>query len=244
MKALHRVLPMLTAAVLVFACCTSFVHPALGRGPQRGSLVETGDFHGDEVHARSGQRWLGLYVSNSGSKLVDVPVTVSRVPDILALDDTDRKGKRIQTPGHSKPLFLVRGCPRLKAGDVTTVLGAETALTDRSDMTLRLGSDAYRLWVSTPSHSESGAIENTDVRLLLSMSGTQQEIYSLRNSTYLNEPSWSVLWAGDLDGDGRLDLYLSLGAHYNEVVRLLLLSTDRSPGRLVCEAARLRLTGC
>ena len=52
------------------------------------------------------------------------------MPDILALDDTDRTGRRIQTPGQAKPLFLVRECPRLKAGDVTSVLGAETTLTD------------------------------------------------------------------------------------------------------------------
>ncbi len=45
-------------------------------------LMETGDgFHGDEVKANDGERWLGLYVTGSGSSLITSKVTVERVVD-------------------------------------------------------------------------------------------------------------------------------------------------------------------
>jgi hypothetical protein len=45
-------------------------------------LVEIGDgFHGDDVKARNGEKWLGLYVSNRGAFLAESTLTVRRVID-------------------------------------------------------------------------------------------------------------------------------------------------------------------
>ncbi len=54
----------------------------------------------------------------------------------------------------------------------------------------------------------------------------------------------AVLWAGDLDGDGRLDLVLDESDHYNVTVTALFLSSEAAPGALVRRVARHETTGC
>jgi len=35
----------------------------------RADLIEPGTFHGDEITARTGERWMGLYVTKHGAEL-------------------------------------------------------------------------------------------------------------------------------------------------------------------------------
>lgn len=77
-------------------------------------LVETGDFHGDEVSARSGETWLGLYVSGGRSALVPSVVKVRAVHDpVVDQEPTQMTGKAVSVKGKSEPLFLVSGAGRL-----------------------------------------------------------------------------------------------------------------------------------
>ena len=59
-----------------------------------------------------------------------------------------------------------------------------------------------------------------------------------------DEAQWVLLWAGDLDGDGRLDLYMNLSTHYNVSARRLFLSSAAASGALVREVAVFQTTGC
>jgi len=46
-----------------------------------GKLLETGTFHGEEVSARSGERWLGLHVTADTSTLLSYIIKVKAVHD-------------------------------------------------------------------------------------------------------------------------------------------------------------------
>lgn len=59
-----------------------------------------------------------------------------------------------------------------------------------------------------------------------------------------DEAPLSLLFAGDLDGDGRLDLILDLSPHYNVRRPTLLLSRPAAPGDLLQAAAAHEATGC
>ena len=52
------------------------------------------------------------------------------------------------------------------------------------------------------------------------------------------------MWAGDLDGDGKLDLLLNLSTHYNLDSHRLFLSSMAKKGQLVGEAAVFDAVGC
>lgn len=240
----HRALRFIASSVALVAVIP-LASQGLAMERQKPALVETGDFHGDEVHARTGQHWLGLYVSRTGSRLVEVIARVSRVNDpIVDENERQRTGKRIQTPGHPNPVFLVRGFNELRPSDVTTVFAGSTVLTKRTDITLRLGSTKYRLWVSTKDTSDEDYIDSRDASLQLSVDGMRQELYSLRHEEYVNEPNWELIWAGDIDRDGLLDLYVGVGSHYNMTDHRLFLSSSTSNGQIVRQVARLKTLGC
>jgi hypothetical protein len=75
-------------------------------------------------------------------------------------------------------------------------------------------------------------------RVEIGANGRFQPLYSTRES---DEGSWSLVWAGDLNRDGRLDLLLRASHHYNvDVLRLFLAGRD---GRLH-EVAAFQTTGC
>ena len=75
------------------------------------------------------------------------------------------------------------------------------------------------------------------------MSGESgQVLYSLQDCG--NDPSWRLLWAGDLDRDGKLDLYVSVTQHYNVSERKLFLSSQADEGQLVKEVADFVTSGC
>ena len=55
---------------------------------------------------------------------------------------------------------------------------------------------------------------------------------------------WKLLWAGDLDGDRKLDLYVQVSWHYNIVQHKLFLSSRAGAKRLVREVAEFNISGC
>ncbi len=60
----------------------------------------------------------------------------------------------------------------------------------------------------------------------------------------LHDSGAGLLWAGDLDRDGRLDLLLDLSEHYNMSQPTLFLSSAATVGELVASVVRLVMTGC
>lgn len=219
-------------------------------------LVETGDgFHGDEVKANDGERWLGLYVTGSGSSLITSKVTVERVVDpIVDEDERQMTGKSVSVDHPVTPVFLVKGATMLKPGPVTTIyqggMAEEYSLIDgydlasRKTLRLRLGDREYQLKVlgRKVRSSENPDVEFLNLQLAFVLGGQTQILYS--PGVVGETAPWSLLWAGDADGDGKLDLYVAVSWHYNITERKLFLSSQAKPGQLIKEVAAFVTSGC
>ncbi len=240
---LPDVLPALTAPPLELE--------AYWEPPQSPSLiarvVETGEFHGDEVNAHTGERWLGLYVTNKGSFLIDSALTVTTIKDVLVDDDksTEKTGKRVSVNQRDKPILLVKGAGTLRPGPISTVFAGRMALTNATSTHLTLGAASYGLSVVTKDTKESFSIQHNDAKLILNRnSENEQVLYDLGGTGQEIEGYWELLWAGDMDGDNKLDLYVQVGWHYNSTQRKLFLSSYARKGKLVREVAELSTSGC
>jgi hypothetical protein len=66
----------------------------------------------------------------------------------------------------------------------------------------------------------------------------------LSSTTEQDAATWQLLWAGDLDGDGKLDLLFDLSTHSGAGARRLFLSSAARKGEAVREVAVLETTGC
>jgi hypothetical protein len=217
-----------------------------------GRLLETGEFHGNEVKARSGEQWLGLYVTGKRSFLRLSTIRIDPVEDPVVDPETDKwTGKRVSISNRtSGPVFLVRGIERLKQGNVTTLydgLGGYRGegLKPEDVVTLKLNRADYQLLlkgrqVPVPYSKSETRLHNA--RLVLKVGKSEQTLYSLKDKP--EDAIWTLIWAGDLDQDGKLDLYLDLAWHYNISQRTLFLSSHAEKGKLVKKVAEFVTSGC
>lgn len=204
-------------------------------------LLETGQFHGDEVQARTGERWLGLYVWGERSALVSSVVTVGPVHDpVIDATPNERTGKEVSVRRSGKPVFLLKGARGLRPGPVRTSFAGAKSLGNAETVPLSLGDKKYRLRVVSDDPEPASHLAQNS-RLILASGGRTQVLFHVAEH---GDASWSLLWAGDLDGDGELDLYLDLNTHYNTSQRRLFLSTRAARRSLVKEVAVFTVVGC
>lgn len=205
-------------------------------------LLETGEFHGEEVGARTGERWLGLFPVANGFALLPTTVSVDAVVDpVVDGDDTQTKsGKKVTVHRDSNPVFLLKGAAMLRPGSVVTIFREEKNLVNGTTIDLELKGTRYKLKViSQDPEPKDYLVQNT--KLVLTTGRTSQTLISLKEH---DDGGWSLFWAGDIDRDGKLDLYMDLSNHYNVSRKVLFLSSQAGKGRLVKELVRFETVGC
>lgn len=237
----------LTIFIFVLASLTiapATKRAAIAQGDQK--LIEPGAFHGEEVTARSGEKWLGLHITGENSMLLTYRLTVNAVQDSLVDEEGQKTGKEVSVDLPLEPLFLIKGTGILKAGPVTTVFddGSDLSnLKESSPITLDLAGKSYLLKVGSEDTAKCPDQPlPRNARLVLVNGETRQVLYTLEECG--DDPSWRLIWAGDLDGDGKLDLYVNVTQHYNVTKRKLFLSAPAREGQLVKEVAEFVTSGC
>lgn len=205
-------------------------------------LLTTGSFHGNEVQARSGEQWLGLLPESSGFAWKPVTLTTRRVIDPFVDEAGKETGIEVSV-ADDDPVFLIKGAAGLLGNKVSTVLhdpeGLSFAEKDPLEFALP-GHAPYRISVV---HGQPGSDSPGKASLLILESGGLRQVLYEWTDGFIDQHC-ELLWAGDLDGDGRLDLFLNLSGHYNVMERTLFLSSGRSEGDLVKRIAVFRTVGC
>lgn len=237
----------LTATIGILLSLTSLVPnraPSTACPPEA-RLLEVGEFHAEEVDAETGEQWLGLHISENRSMLLNYELTVERVHDVV-IDEVDQKtGKKVSVDLPLHPTFLVNSDWILNAGPVETVFADNPEGLERiAPVTLNLAGNAYQLKIAGPEDGEKcwpdGLPKNA--KLVLTNGSSTQVLYTLEECG--SDPAWSLVWAGDLDRDGKLDLYVSVTQHYNSAQKKLFLSSQADEGQLVQEVAEFAISGC
>jgi hypothetical protein len=124
---------------------------------------------------------------------------------------------------------LPSGALRVRAGRVLSAGVTNLDLQHQGPLEITLGKLRYRL------HLEAKDPYLTDAKVMLAHSRRTQVLYSADGSA--DEPHFEIIWAGDLDRDGKLDLVVNLHRHYGWHPYRLLLSTRARDKHLVGEAA-------
>jgi len=216
-----------------------------------GSLVilSSGAFHGDEVPADAEGRWAALVAEGSGAALRPVRVSVVAVRDELLDNEGEATGKRVDLSPELDPIVLLRGAPSLRPGPVATAL-VRHPIGLMSGAEAHLGTVSYQLSLRCAEVPPVSGQRQEACDLLLQSESIQQVLFTYRayftreDRYWASERSPMVLWAGDLDGDGRLDLLVDTSDHYNVTEMRLYVSSPAKPDALVTEAARFSAAGC
>lgn len=213
-------------------------------------ILAPGSFHGDDViSGASGEIWFGVFETSSGYELRHAEMIVEAAHDpyidrdeertarlIYAADavidpyyDWEYKTDRWSSIDADRLMFFLR-----PADSVFEEGPLYPAIVDSPDIppdtTIELGNSGVFLVA-------------TNEGLYLSDGSTSQRISDVYPDSH--GEAVSVVWAGDLDGDGRVDLVLDDQPHYAFwVFYRLFLSGEAEPGKLVKEVASFAAAGC
>jgi hypothetical protein len=209
-------------------------------------MLLTGEFHGDEVTAKSGEKWLGLFKEDDKYFLRYAKIKVSRVRDEIVDEDPKAKtGKKVSIENKIEPIFLLDKAKMLREGEITTLYNSPKdeggkQMENGFSESYKLDGKIYTLKVVNEKTSETGISKGS--KLVLESEETKQVLVSLPNGG--NDAFWHLLWVGDLDRDGKLDFYADVSWHHNVSNPVLFLSSQAEKGKLVKDVADFRSVGC
>ena len=237
MTGMPRLIP---AAVLFVIAAVSaeesgrvrIVQPFLHHGAEAADLVD-------------GELWWGLFPTEDESfELREVTLNVTAALDVVVAE-TEPTGRLVSVDGDVAPLILVHNLPQAEAGPVDTAFSGYKFLYPGERLFLPVrdtGGDAIiadgraELLTSPYTHTEI-----TEYTLNLVRGQGKQELARFARVDEDGPPA--LLWAGDLDRDGHVDLLLNLTDHYNKSVLTLFLSSPAQNTFLEKAAERIT-TGC
>jgi hypothetical protein len=140
---------------------------------------------------------------------IELEITIDPVKDDLLDSDDQMTGKSVKANTPARALFFVRGA-RFHAGEVPTALDPKDEPTPLTTTTFRfLGKET----VIEATGLDENKMPREGSQLVVQSGNTRQVIYEMRQDP--NDAYWQILWAGDLDHDGKLDLYVQASFHYN-----------------------------
>jgi hypothetical protein len=184
-----------------------------------------------EAGAWGGPGWLGwaseigaVSGSTQSDELRPVELVVRDRPKDFPDDD-----ENVTVQAKPEVTFAVRCIPQLKAGPIQTAATAGGSLQHDGPFLFTFGSGQYGIYL------QSAREDSADAQVILTDGQRRQVLYSADG--FVDDPHFDIVWAGDLDRDGRLDLIVNLHRKYSWHPYRLLLSSLASKEQLVGDAA-------
>jgi hypothetical protein len=210
-------------------------------------LLEIGEGYPDEqAKIKNGQKWLALFPENGDYVLRWTKIKVS-YPDAVESDDDPYLWQQVRVSGEMQPVFMVRNAPILHAGTVVTVFrgldeawssklfengidvsGSFTTLSNGFYKNFCIGEESSIVAVQETQNREGKRV----LALFLIKDDNRQVLFTDEGS--YNRDLGQLYWVGDLDQDGKVDIYCRLADGTNA----LFLSSQAEKGKLVKRVAR------
>jgi len=219
------------------------------------AIQPPGEFHGDEPIARNGERWLSLRVEGNHATLQPERLQVTSVEDPIKDQPGQRTGLKVSAGNDDNVVVFLRG-DGLRDGaiDSATVAPAQDTPETLPRYAISFNGRAYRIDTECTPQPRQDDVEQEQFRCVLTLHGDGEadilaEVpgYAASGSQRVSlgdEGGVTLLFAGDLDRDGRLDLILDISEHYNVSRPTLFLSSGLRGHGLLQVQARYESTGC
>ncbi len=205
-------------------------------------IVEVSEYHGGELNATSGQTWLGLFPKGNGhfeTRFTKVKISTIR-DEIVDETPTAKTGRKVTVNDKVEPLFLISGIKSLTPRNVVTcAVNKKEHLDINQQLKLKLGNTESKLIIT-------GKVKEKEYRTnyVITLQTGQIKQTLLHHNQIGAYSAPSLLWAGDLDGDGKLDLIMDTTNDYNARIVTLYLSSKAKAGTLVKWMVSHQSTGC
>ena len=222
-------------------------------------ILGWGAYHGDDVNAQSGEQWFGLIQNGESYELRLYTITIELFHDEMVDEGGEQTGKKVSLIGEGEPLILMRGIPELKEGKIKTHsqhVAVDDSFFTRNqllhrviypgqEVDCRVNEYQYKVFATgvVEAHDEFGAIRPIVKDYQLFLSSGKEKILLSRGAVH-EGPTNTIMWSGDLDNDGKIDLLVDTSYHYNVSEVTLFLSSFATQGILPVKVASFHSTGC
>lgn len=198
-------------------------------------ILRVGSYHGNEIAAMSGEEWFGVFPTGDGFELMLSTIVVETVNDPVVDGDFGMSGKKVSVNEKTEPLFLIKNLNNLSEGAVETLFAGNKLLCPNDSIHLEMKNrDHYFIEVIGDGDKIDFCVAD-NYRIELLHQGLSQEIIALK---HVADGKPALLWAGDIDRDGKLDLFIDETSHYNTRLLKLYLSSTAKENRIVQEVAK------
>lgn len=246
--------PIILSAILSFFTATQVLADPI-------EIHGFGDLFSSQVKAKSGEEWFGVIKAGDSSTLVKGELKIERIIEEGESDEESRVRMHFKTvektftwSDEGAPRFLVRG-KSLKPGQLETRAASSSQEESRplwlglthSFQPLKPWNAAIREpWLrlyATGSISESGDPQDLITTYCLHLALAEKSQKLICNPALATQPP-TLVWAGDLDRDGKLDLVVDASGHEASTLLNLFISSSVKRDEIVKLVSSFQSSGC
>ncbi len=210
-------------------------------------ILTAGTFHSDEVwEGADKENWYGLFPGEQGFSIRKTKIITTRVADGL-FDDVEKgekTGWEVETESSEWPVLLITGLDL--AETQTTHADIPSTIYPGDTVNFTYEGIPYRIFATGEAlTTDRGVTSVTNYHLYISRTLEEKTTVALLVIHHaFDDAMTSIIWAGDIDGDKKLDLIIELSNHYNVTAPTLFLSAPAKENEVVVPVAEHRSVGC
>jgi hypothetical protein len=213
-------------------------------------VLTVGTFHDDEVwESADKEKWFGLFKSNTGFYLQETKLKTKRVYDqIVDENENEKTGWEVQTINKDTSIILIEASKFLTPHNVQQATLSKEQVYPGDTLRINyLGID-YKIFATggkkkVQNDPEWFDVWNYKLYLTATIKG-QQKTSLLVAQPNFDDQMINLIFAGDIDGDGILDLIIDTSRHYNATSPTIYLSRPADNGEVVKPIGGHTSVGC
>lgn len=213
-------------------------------------VLTVGNFHGDEVWENANQlKWFGLFNGQNGYYLKQTTIKTRKVNDpVLDENENEKTGWEVQSLNKDTCVILIESLPFLTDRIVQGVRLPKNYIYPRDTISFKyLGVD-YKIFATGGKKKIQDDPEWFDVSdyklyLTATIKGKQHKSLLVAQPNF-DDQMINLIFAGDIDGDGILDLIIDTSRHYNATSPTIYLSRPAENGEVVKPIGGHTSVGC
>lgn len=213
-------------------------------------ILTTGSFHCNEVWAGVyKEKWFGLFHSHAGYYLSETSLDITRVHDMIKEETgIEKTAWSIKTVNKDTSILLVEGLGFLKPRMVQQITLPQNVINPGDTIFFSFSGIDYMLHAIGERKTRQSNYDYHGVynyKLFLTTTRNGKEISEqLVSCGRFEDEMINIIFSGDIDGDGFLDLIIDISNHYNVKCPTLYLSIPSDNGQILKVVGAHKSFGC
>ncbi|MCF8254856.1 MAG: hypothetical protein K9I36_15760 [Bacteroidia bacterium] len=213
-------------------------------------VLTVGIFHEEEVWGNADkEKWFGLFKGNAAYYIAETELKTTKVNDqIVDENENEKTGWEVQTVNTDTSIILMEGLNFLTPRNVQQAVLSKDQIFPGDTLRINyLGID-YEIFAiggkkKVQDDPEWFEVWNYKLYLTATIKG-QQHTSLLVAQPNFSDQMINIIFAGDIDGDGILDLIIDTSRHYNATSPTIYLSRPAGNGEVVKPIGGHTSVGC